>query len=77
MVRDAEAHAEDDRRRKEEAETRNNADTLVYQTEKLLRDEGDKFTGDEKEQGRGRAQGAEGVAGRHRRRGDPARRPRR
>ncbi|HEX2039138.1 MAG TPA: molecular chaperone DnaK [Acidimicrobiales bacterium] len=49
MVRDAEAHAEDDRRRKEEAEVRNNADTLVYQTEKLLKEQGDKFTGDEKE----------------------------
>ena len=49
MVKDAEAHAEDDRRRKEEAETRNNADTLVYQTEKLLKDQGEKFQGDEKE----------------------------
>jgi len=35
MVKDAEAHAEDDRKRKEEAEVRNNADSLVYQTEKL------------------------------------------
>ena len=49
MVKDAEAHAEDDRRRKEEAEVRNNADTLVYQTEKLLKDQGEKFQGDEKE----------------------------
>lgn len=49
MIKDAEAHAEDDRRRKEEAETRNNADSLVYRTEKLLKDEGDKFTGDEKD----------------------------
>jgi len=49
MVKDAEAHAEDDRQRKEEAEVRNNADTLVYQTEKLLKDQGDKFEGDEKE----------------------------
>src|SRR5687768_11491062 len=49
MVRDAEAHAEDDRRRKEEAEIRNDADTRVYQTEKLLRDQGDKATGPEKE----------------------------
>ena len=49
MVRDAESHAEDDRRRREEAEVRNNADTLVYQTEKLLREQGDKFDGDEKE----------------------------
>jgi len=48
MVRDAEAHAEDDRRRREEAEIRNNADTLVYQTEKLLREQGEKFEGDEK-----------------------------
>src|SRR5579863_1560703 len=49
MVRDAEAHAEDDRRRKEEAEIRNNADTLVYQTEKMLKDQGEKFEGDEKD----------------------------
>jgi molecular chaperone DnaK len=49
MVRDAEAHTEDDRRRREEAEVRNTADTLVYQTEKLLRDQGEKFTGSEKE----------------------------
>ncbi|MGF1595420.1 MAG: molecular chaperone DnaK [Acidimicrobiales bacterium] len=38
MVKDAEAHAEDDRKRREEAEIRNNADSLVYQTEKLLKD---------------------------------------
>jgi molecular chaperone DnaK len=49
MVRDAEAHAEDDRRRREEAEIRNNADTLVYQTEKLLKDQGDKLQGDERQ----------------------------
>src|SRR5213596_3757416 len=49
MVRDAEAHAEDDRRRKEEAEVRNNADTLVYQTEKLLKEQGEKISGEEKE----------------------------
>ncbi len=48
MVRDAEQHAEEDRRRKEEADVRNQADTLVYQTEKLLRDQGDKISGDEK-----------------------------
>jgi molecular chaperone DnaK len=39
MVKDAEAHAEEDRRRRDEAEVRNNADSLVYQTEKLLRDQ--------------------------------------
>ncbi len=43
MVRDAEAHAEDDRRRREEAEVRNNADQLVYQTQKLLGEQGDKL----------------------------------
>ncbi|MHB1509533.1 MAG: molecular chaperone DnaK [Acidimicrobiales bacterium] len=42
MVRDAEDHAAEDKRRREEAEVRNNADTLVYQTEKLLREQGDK-----------------------------------
>src|SRR5215218_5773058 len=49
MVKDAEAHAEEDRRKKEEAEVRNTADTLVYQTEKVLREQGDKVTGSEKE----------------------------
>ncbi len=48
MVRDAEAHAEEDARRRSEAEARNNADSLVYQTEKLLKDQGEKFEGDEK-----------------------------
>ena len=49
MVKDAEAHAEDDRKRREEAEVRNNADSLVYQTEKVLREQGDKVSADEKE----------------------------
>jgi molecular chaperone DnaK len=48
MIRDAEMHAEEDRRRKEEAEVRNQADTLVYQTEKLLKEQGDKLSGDDK-----------------------------
>jgi molecular chaperone DnaK len=50
MVKDAEAHADEDRRRREEAEVRNNADTLVYQTEKLLKEQGDKLEGEEKTQ---------------------------
>jgi molecular chaperone DnaK len=49
MVRDAESHAEDDRQRREEAEVRNQADTLVYQTEKLLKEQGEKFEGSEKD----------------------------
>jgi len=48
MIKDAEAHAEDDLRRKEEAEVRNNADSLMYQTEKLLKDQGDKISGEER-----------------------------
>ncbi len=48
MIKDAEAHAEEDRQRKEEAEIRNTADTLVYQTEKLLKDQADNVSDDEK-----------------------------
>jgi molecular chaperone DnaK len=48
MVKDAEAHAEEDRQRRAEAEVRNNADSLVYQTEKVLRDQGDKVPTEEK-----------------------------
>src|SRR5260370_23421615 len=40
MVRDAESHAEDDRRRREQAEDRNQADSRVYQTEQLLTEHG-------------------------------------
>ncbi|TMD58324.1 MAG: molecular chaperone DnaK [Chloroflexi bacterium] len=46
LVRDAQSHAEEDRRRKETVEARNNADTLAYQTEKALRDAGDKVPAD-------------------------------
>jgi len=49
MVRDAEQHAEEDRRLRDEQETRNTADTLVYQTRKLLKDQGDKISGPEKD----------------------------
>ena len=48
MVRDAEAHAEEDKQRREEAEIRNNADSLVYQMEKVLRDNADKVDEAEK-----------------------------
>lgn len=48
MVRDAETHAEEDKKRREEAEVRNNADTLVYQTENLLKEQGDKVSPDER-----------------------------
>jgi len=42
MVKDAEQYAEEDRQRREEAEVRNHADTLVYSTEKFLAENGDK-----------------------------------
>jgi molecular chaperone DnaK len=43
MVKDAEAHAEEDKRRREEAEVRNQAETLVYQTEKVVKENDDKL----------------------------------
>ncbi|MEO6468745.1 MAG: molecular chaperone DnaK [Acidimicrobiia bacterium] len=49
MMKEAEAHAEEDKARREEAEVRNNADNLVFQTEKLLKDSGDKVEPAEKE----------------------------
>lgn len=49
MVHDAEAHAEDDKRKKELADIRNQADTLVYTTEKSLKENGDKIDASVKE----------------------------
>jgi molecular chaperone DnaK len=49
MVKDAEAHAEEDKRRRDEAETRNQAETLVYQTEKFVKDNDEKLPSDVKE----------------------------
>ncbi|MDU0301876.1 molecular chaperone DnaK [Streptomyces sp. PAL114] len=48
MMREAEQYAEEDRRRREAAETRNQAEQLVYQTENFLRENGDKVPGDTK-----------------------------
>ena len=48
MIADAEAHANEDRERREEAEARNSADSLLYQTEKMVRENEDKITDDEK-----------------------------
>ena len=50
MVKEAEAHAMDDAKRREEVETRNTADALVYTAEKTLRDEKDKIPDDLKKQ---------------------------
>jgi len=43
MMRDAESHAEEDKKRREEAEVRNSGDSLVYQTEKFLKENEDKL----------------------------------
>ncbi|MCB0917668.1 MAG: molecular chaperone DnaK [Actinobacteria bacterium] len=48
MTREAEEHAEEDRQRREEAETRNNAEALVHQTEKFLEENSDKIPEDAK-----------------------------
>jgi molecular chaperone DnaK len=48
MVKDAEAHAEEDRKRRDEAEIRNSADSLVYQTEKVLREQGESVSEEER-----------------------------
>ena len=48
MVKDAERFRQEDQKRREEVEARNNADSLVYQAEKLLNEQGDKMPGDVK-----------------------------
>jgi molecular chaperone DnaK len=48
MRKDAEAHADEDKAKREEVETRNEADSSVYRTEKMLKDNADKISGDEK-----------------------------
>jgi len=48
MRKDAEAHAEEDRKQREEIETRNEADNAVYRSEKMLKDNADKISGDDK-----------------------------
>ena len=47
-VKDAEAHAEEDKKKKEEIEVKNNAESLIYNSEKTLKDLGDKISGEEK-----------------------------
>ncbi len=49
MMREAESHAEDDKKRKEEIETRNHADQAAYAAEKMLKDSGDKLAASDKQ----------------------------
>jgi len=58
MMKDAEAHAEEDKARREEAEVRNTGDALVYQTEKFLKDNADKFAEGENATKRGEVEAA-------------------
>ena len=62
MVSDAQSHAEEDKKRREEIEARNRADTLVYTTEKTLAENKEKLAGGDVERGR------EGARGGHARR---------
>ena len=48
MVKDAEAYAEEDAKRREAVETRNQADQLIHQTDKLVEEQGEQMTEDEK-----------------------------
>ncbi|MBI2169762.1 MAG: molecular chaperone DnaK [Actinobacteria bacterium] len=50
MIKEAEAHADEDRKRRAEIDARNNADNLAYQTEKLLKEQGDKVNDDERKE---------------------------
>ena len=47
-MKEAEQYAEEDKKRKEEVETLNHADSLIYETEKTLRDNGDKLSEEDK-----------------------------
>lgn len=48
MIKDAESYAEEDRKRREAVETRNRAESLVNQTERVLNEQGDKLSDDER-----------------------------
>ena len=50
MQKEAELHAEEDKRKKEVAEARNHADNLIYQSEKLIKENGDKIDASKKEE---------------------------
>ena len=64
MVRDAQEHAEEDKQRREEVETRNQAEALTFQAERTLKDLGDKVSSEDKadveSEGRGPARGPQG-----------------
>ena len=73
MMREAESHAEEDRKRKEEIETRNQADQAAYQAEKMLKDSGEKLSASDRAAGRIGDRGSQGGDREERRRRDEAR----
>ena len=72
MMREAESHAEDDKKRREEIEARNRADQAVYAAERMLRDTGDKLSAPGSQRDRSGDRGSqEGDRRRRRRRDEP------
>ena len=63
MVKDAESHAEEDRKRREEIEVRNEADNVAYQAEKTLREHADKISSDTKSEVESRIQDVRAALG--------------
>ncbi|MFA7169699.1 MAG: molecular chaperone DnaK [Candidatus Paceibacterota bacterium] len=61
MTKDAEVHAEEDKKKKEKIEAKNNADTLVYTTEKLIRESGDKIKDEDKKTLEGKVEALKAV----------------
>ena len=70
MMRDAESHADEDKKRREEIETRNRADQAVYGAEKLLKDTGDKLSAADRQAIETAMEAVEEGARGDRRRGD-------
>ncbi len=76
MMKDADAHADEDKKAREMADVKNNAENLLYSTEKSLRDMGDKVDGVDQGRHRGRRGGAQDGARRRRHGGASRPRPR-
>ena len=70
MMKEAESHADEDKKRKEEIETRNRADQAVYAAERMLKDTGDKLSAADQAADRSGDRGAEEGDREERRRGD-------
>ena len=77
MMKEAESHADEDKKRREEIETRNRADQAVYAAERMVKDAGDKLAADRSRRGRIGDRRAQEGQRRHRCRGDQSRRWRR